>query len=261
MLKVFLLCVFFGTGILYSQETKSTIEVKYLVTFLSDSTNVNSGQQELTSLLIGNEVSLFKSLQKAKYDSLTDAEVTRSVAEAKGGRAIINIGKYPPAKFKPETYKSGLNVTVYDELMKTVYSFPLEKQIVWEILEETKMIGGYRCNSAKASFNGRNYVAWFAKDLPFNEGPYVFKGLPGLILEVYDSQRFYVFTLAAVNRVSKSIVTPSAIETTYEKFSRARANFYNDPVGVFESATRLRIPANQRERVNAMHKSYNNHLY
>lgn len=261
MLKVFILCVLFSTGILYSQEAKSLIEVKYLVTFLNDTTNINSSQQELTSLLIGNEVSVFKSLQKAKYDSLTRAEVRRSVADSRGGTAIINFGKYPPSKFKPETSRLGQHITVYDELMKTVYKYPLEREIVWEILDETKLIGGYKCTSAKTTFNGRNYVAWFAKDLPFNEGPYVFKGLPGLILEIYDSQRFYVFTLAAINKVSKSLVTTSAIETTYEKFAKARANFHNDPVGVFESGTRLKIPANQRDRVNAMHKSYNNHLY
>ena len=38
-------------------------------------------------------------------------------------------------------------------------------------------------------------TAWFSTDLPFQEYPYRFHGLPGLIVELYDEQNDYHFNL------------------------------------------------------------------
>ena len=56
--------------------------------------------------------------------------------------------------------------------------------IKWTITENSKKIMGYACQEATGEFSGRNYKAYFLKDIPFSDGPYKFDGLPGLILEV-----------------------------------------------------------------------------
>lgn len=58
--------------------------------------------------------------------------------------------------------------------------------IDWTITGEQKTISGYRCLSASARYEGRDYVAWFTPDIPAPFGPYRLQGLPGLILFAYS---------------------------------------------------------------------------
>lgn len=56
---------------------------------------------------------------------------------------------------------------------------------VWEIDEsKTKEILGYSCTYATTSYKGRKYEVYFAPEIPINDGPWKFNGLPGMILEV-----------------------------------------------------------------------------
>lgn len=50
----------------------------------------------------------------------------------------------------------------------------------WKLADSTKIIHGYQCRLAECHFRGRNYHAWFAPEIPLNEGPWKFNGLPGL---------------------------------------------------------------------------------
>lgn len=63
----------------------------------------------------------------------------------------------------------------------------------WKITEETKVIGQYQCIKATASYRGRDWEAWFAPEVPLRYGPWKFHGLPGLIMEVYDSANRYTW--------------------------------------------------------------------
>jgi len=61
--------------------------------------------------------------------------------------------------------------------------------IEWEITEEYKNIIGYSCQKAitiHTNPNGtqKKIVAWFATEIPMPTGPFMYVGLPGLILEV-----------------------------------------------------------------------------
>ncbi len=60
----------------------------------------------------------------------------------------------------------------------------------WKLEKETKTILGYTCLKATCNFRGRNYEAFFTRDLPFKATPWKFHGLPGTILEVYSTDGF-----------------------------------------------------------------------
>ncbi len=52
----------------------------------------------------------------------------------------------------------------------------------WKITNETKEINGYKGRKAILESNPDIYV-WFTADIPVNAGPYIYNGLPGLVLE------------------------------------------------------------------------------
>ncbi len=69
----------------------------------------------------------------------------------------------------------------------------------WELLEKTKKIGGFTCNSAKIKFRGRTFIAWYTMEIPIPFGPWKFKGLPGFILEVYEREKLWSIKAIKLN--------------------------------------------------------------
>ena len=68
--------------------------------------------------------------------------------------------------------------------------YPLQQ---WNIGTEQQTILGHQCQKATCHWRGRNYVAWFAPDIPVKAGPWKFGGLPGLILKLQDEAGIYRF--------------------------------------------------------------------
>lgn len=52
---------------------------------------------------------------------------------------------------------------------------------------KTKKILGYKCYSAEGIYRGNPVTAFFTPEIKLDAGPYKFFGLPGLILEVFDT--------------------------------------------------------------------------
>lgn len=76
----------------------------------------------------------------------------------------------------------------------------------WEIKQETKEILDYSCVKAEGRYMGRDYVAWFAPDVPISDGPYKFHGLPGLILAIEDTQQDHVFLVRSISQYEARII-------------------------------------------------------
>ncbi|MGV4529341.1 GLPGLI family protein [Ornithobacterium rhinotracheale] len=94
-----------------------------------------------------------------------------------------------------------------------------------------KEILGYAVQKATTQYGGRNWVAWFAKDIPFAYGPYIFGGLPGLILEVYDTEDEHHFTATGMDNKPQAIfkrIYDDEIKTSEEKAKNALKNDYED---------------------------------
>lgn len=63
--------------------------------------------------------------------------------------------------------------------------------VKWELTQEEKTIGGYRCYKAitKSIFKkGLIIEAWYCPSIPFGFGPKGYGGLPGLILELTENR-------------------------------------------------------------------------
>ncbi len=80
----------------------------------------------------------------------------------------------------------------YFDLERWRYTEEWEKP-EWEICDSTKTIIGYECIKAVTDYRGRKWTAWFSPEIPVQEGPWKLCGLPGLILEAYDTKKNYWF--------------------------------------------------------------------
>lgn len=79
-------------------------------------------------------------------------------------------------------------------------------QLEWTFLpDSTSQILGYTCCMAKTYFAGRNYVAWYAVDIPIPYGPYKFSGLPGLIMKIEDASRQFIWELVGMQNQTTPI--------------------------------------------------------
>lgn len=95
-------------------------------------------------------------------------------------------------------------ITVVDYAYTISKPFQYEDEVgvlPWKILTETDTILSYTCQKAVLNFRGRDYTAWFTTDIPVNDGPWKFSGLPGLILKVEDQQQLFSFTLIGLEQL------------------------------------------------------------
>jgi GLPGLI family protein len=93
----------------------------------------------------------------------------------------------------------------------------------WNLYDDTLTVAGYLCQKATCKFRGRNYTAWFAADIPINNGPWKFGGLPGLILKVYDADKLYVFECVGIeNYIRKYPVNKYNSYADYGKTDRKK---------------------------------------
>lgn len=111
-------------------------------------------------------------------------------------------------------------------------------EMKWTILPETKTLGTIKLQAATTHFGGRQWTAWFAESIPIQEGPYKFRGLPGMILEIYDRKKHYHFTFLSNKKLEKEYDTSGFLETHFgekplsidlQKYIKLKLIEYDDP--------------------------------
>ena len=122
----------------------------------------------------------------------------------------------------------------------------------WQFMEEEETeILGYLCQKAVCRFQGRNYTAWFTLDIPINDGPYKFYGLPGLILKIEDSEKLFQFTAIGLEQLTNVeivsdhkkdfiICTPEQYKTVKKRIQETNVLYYSQDETLF--VTKRRIP-------------------
>nr|WP_315032724.1 GLPGLI family protein [uncultured Chryseobacterium sp.] len=122
----------------------------------------------------------------------------------------------------------------------------------WKIAKETKIINELKVQKAETYFGGRKWIAWFNPEIPLSYGPYKFNGLPGLIIEMYDSKNDYFFKLVKSEKIPSDYENyilkefrKGGIITNYKKLAQLKLELYQDPFKyVFNG--RLSIPEGKK---------------
>lgn len=119
-------------------------------------------------------------------------------------------------------------------------------EMKWNVFPETKNVANYHLQKAETNFGGRHWVAWFTAEIPISEGPYKFRGLPGLVFEVSDVGNNYSYKLVNSTTLDVEFDTNDFLETHYgekpikiaaEKLNELQINYYNDPYSWARTAT------------------------
>lgn len=165
----------------------------YQVTMKPDASNKNDIKTENAYLDISPEKSVFYSENRIKRDSVMKATFQSGGARSfnreqmEGLRSNINYSVEKDKKTQKMMFK--------DRIGRDVYTYEEDRPLNWKILSETTKIGDYKVQKAETEFGGRKWMAWFTTDLPYQDGPYKFGGLPGLIVKAEDDKGDYSFDL------------------------------------------------------------------
>lgn len=204
--------VIFGQkkSFIYELKSKSTV----------DSLKVDS----LTFYLdIDNKNSVFRSIQFRISDSLRVKRGYPNGYETKFDNKKLyttkdrNTNKILKFAFIPIAYST--------------FALDINDSINWQITQEKQNIGNYLCQKATCNYGGRNWVAWFTMDISISEGPYVFAGLPGMIVKIYDEGQNFDFELVEVKNFEWKDLEVIKYQKiiTWNDYEKLQKNFYNNP--------------------------------
>ncbi|WP_295233336.1 GLPGLI family protein [uncultured Chryseobacterium sp.] len=239
MKNTVLLFVIFS-ALIQAQTNRFFYEYK----FIPDINNKDDVKKEMMQLDITPKGSSYYSYDKFISDSTIVAAVEK---QAKSGSGNIQINRHDkPNQINYKVVKDYPDFRTYlsTKISTDQYKVKEDQKPVWKILPDKQKIGEYMAQKATTSYGGRDWIAWFTSEIPFQDGPYKFYGLPGLIVKIEDTTGSHIMTLVG----NKKIANPSSdaefklpagmvmlgvggkeIEVTEEQFRKVWKAYLNDP--------------------------------
>ena len=227
MKKTFLLFIFISA--LFSAQNRFIYDYK----FVADSTNKADVKSEMMYLDISEKGSKFYSREVYVSDSIMTATYEKEI-KATGSMNVIMKPMTRRGSVRYKIYKNYPNFETYSlsRIGMDQYKIWDKRTISWKILSEKQKIGNWETQKATTEFAGRKWTAWFTEELPFQDGPYKFRGLPGLIVKLEDATQSHVFELKAVGKYKEEVQKVSefvGIEINQEQYKKLFLEERNDP--------------------------------
>lgn len=233
MKKVFLIyLICFSINYALAQNMSFLYEMTY-------KTNVrnNYHKKELYYLDVSDKESVFRSEYEKSSDSLI-----QKTGFGLGFKIFYN-HQYYTRKSLPENkvYK-----IISTPIFSDIYYLRIE-DLDWRISTEKLKIGDFNCQKAELNYGGRKWIAWFTQEIPLQEGPYIFNGLPGLIIKISDVNSDYHFELVKIKKNANAIPHLQAKkEVTWEILKKMELDFYKDPYAEVRTRNIGYVNANEK---------------
>lgn len=182
----------------------------YLYIYQEDSSSIYRVKSDEMALYIGSLYSKFEHSGAFYKDSLMrhysqhdNQDVAFNIIWSKTSN-ISTGGHF--TKYKVIKSNNDNTVTIAEKMVrgpKLQVSEPLE--LTWNIMANSDtIISNYKCKKATTFYGDRHYEAWYTIEIPISDGPYKFKGLPGLIVKLQDSQLHHIFELNQFLKVNNN---------------------------------------------------------
>lgn len=230
MKKIFSLLACIFSMLFYAQNT---IRVYYQVESKINEKPETSTRQDIYILEIDTKKQTSK-FYNATYKALDSTYTKLKEISNIGETVSYDTRKMRFPKFNIGVVDNGKEYEVFRVFDGEIYKYIETKTQKWNIEEETQKFEGYEGQKATAKINGRDWIVYFATELPLSFGPYVLGQLPGLVLSAKDNTGSYSFKIIGLEKnVQDSDFLPSvfkrAIKTTKPKYKKAFENFKKDP--------------------------------
>lgn len=163
---------------------------------IPDSLHRDNIESELMALDVSEKFSKFYSYNNYKYDSISKSNIDKEISDSdlkikKSKNSYIIIKDYPD-----------FTISLISRIGQTKYNVKDERTLKWNILSENDVLGNFKIQKAETKFAGRKWMAWFTTEIPIQEGPYKFRGLPGLILKISDNTNSHSFVLVGIQKLN-----------------------------------------------------------
>lgn len=216
---------------------QATVKVYYLFSQKRKGEDEKAFRNDTMTLHVGPQMSFYFDETKVKKDSLAslfmnnlNPNTLRSVNVLKNtGEDIVIPGQRSDVNYLDGTteklYKNRRSgeMTLINDYSSALYrcSDPIGP-FNWTITSDTATIFGYSCQKAETAFRGRDYEVWFAPEIPLNDGPWKFFGLPGLIMRVCNRENKIAFDCIGLQYLDN----PYRIEIPSGKYIRCNRKEY-----------------------------------
>lgn len=216
----------------------------YEYKFIPDSNDKADVKKEMMLLDIDKNGSNYYSRDKFVADSTSMAEVQKQI---KGGSGNINISRRDsPGQVNYKVTKSypDFKTYLFTRVSMDQYKVKEDQKPEWKILPEKQKVGEYNAQKATTTYGGREWIAWFSTDIPFQDGPYKFYGLPGLIVKLEDTTGSHIMTLVGNKKIQTEAsigevdmpgnvrlmgIGGKEIEVTKDQYKKLWKDYVNDP--------------------------------
>lgn len=201
----------------------------YFIQYAYSSQRDSVKNKRVVSEMVNLYTSPTKTLYVANNRLVTDS-LYQEIDQEKEMAAIMESKVLNVADLKKKYPSTRLNYYVWDtfdepsvkffvSLGGNGYLFEYSKEpLDWTIGSETKEIAGYLAKKASLFFLGKQWTAWYTEEIPLQHGPFVFNGLPGLILSLTDERKDFNWEIKRIATVDTSLL--DAYESIYKATSR-----------------------------------------
>lgn len=140
----------------------------------------------------------------------------------------------------------------YETIGNDLLKFNDTLSLNWKLVNEEKIVSTYKCKKATLNSFGRDWIAWYTTAIPINSGPYKFFGLPGLIVNIRDTEGIFEFTAIEIERGDYTIdsnVKNYFVAEEGEKFHEIeKEEFYAIKTKYYEMSLNERLKYMNREK-------------
>lgn len=191
---------------------------------------------------ITSKKSIYQDYTMPAQDSIIKVQIDE-MEKTKSFKDMSKLIKWPKFSYKIVKTYPDMKVEYLDRISRNLFSYEDPVKLNWSILPDKQKIGEYNAQKATTEFGGRKWTAWFSTDIPFQDGPYKFYGLPGLIVKIEDSEKNYSWQLSGNKKIENydelsyadkvnarmGMMSNTITPTNKEKFQKSYDAYKADP--------------------------------